>query len=65
MSGPKTRMALTPAQAVYLRDLVEDDLAETELTKDETMQARAILRKLREVLLAFKTKQQLSVKDTS
>lgn len=55
MSGPKRRMAITPAQAVYLRDLVADDLVQTELTKGEQQQARAILRKLKDEIDVFET----------
>ena len=54
MSGPKNRLPLSPAQAVYLRELVEDDLEETaELTAGEKQQAKSIIRKLDEILLDF------------
>lgn len=49
MSGPKRPLAVTPAQTAYLLELVEDDLAETELTTNERQQARAVQRKLHEL----------------
>lgn len=54
MSGPKTRLTVTPAQATYLLELVQDDLANTEdLTKQERQQAHSIRDKLAAILVSM------------
>lgn len=50
MSGSKYNLSLTLAQAIYLRDLVKDDLRETTLTTSEQQQARSLIRKLNKLI---------------
>lgn len=50
MSGPKRRLSVSLAQAIYLHELVKDDMEVTELTVSEQQQARALKRKLSELI---------------
>ncbi len=50
MSTNKRSIRISAGQAVYLRDLVRDDLAETDLNSDEVSQATSLLAQTEDVL---------------